>query len=1045
MKIKKVFASLLFAGLLSLTSCSLFSNFNREEGKGDNPSGESSYGSITFDPAGPVNVDKDDRESAIAVAVNLKNGDPVREKLKLTYSKASVAQGMYIGGEGNVFAFSIYPENIGSVEWRFNYDDKIRANITVNVVGELEPTLDRIYVKTEGPKSFYPNQISDDHKTFPREGLQVMAVYDKGDEIDVTESCDYLLEEKPGNEGLVHISYTQVCNGSSITKETQYNVTILETSVNLDHIYVHTNPTKMIYELDEEFNPAGMVVMAVYDDDNLIDITSSCTFEFDSSEVGEKVPVRIVYHDGGLDVDFDTVLNVQVVEEILDPIAENILSQKNYTITHYGEKNRRTGQFTPKTFESSTKYRVQVITYTVSNIVLDEESLEYHREYLLDYSTIQLLIDRDSFYTACPEAEGDVSAIKAEIAAQIGIDLSEVGNININNGTEQFHYISTPAYSFSQFGVKYSYMDDETLFYEEGLYPSAQHIFVKGEEGQYMTMNGNRHTHEQGVYDKFEYIPTLSAYKNDIKFVLKYGETVEVDSDYNTYEYIGEDSSIKIHLYKNTDLAASLLIRDGICNFNPTKTEYSTEYKFSLIENYGSSPIEAPDSYTLKECSNNVIHLPGQTSFFDDLGSYHAEYCPKCSKYVGTSSHRSHTNDYEYCPDCGRFEETEHIARNNTFKNLFGEYDDTMFVTANGEVCTEANYYLDQFRVNYYLPKSYIAKYCDNQVWFDLSNDVGFYATVTLLYFEQEHILVLNLFNESTQKLDDLCVGIDQNYMYAFNVELVKDEGATWDTTLLEIYESTPMSGGHRVSAYVERFGDYVDSIRFNKIEPEHITYGHITHDGCTTITNYKCSQCEKIIDIYEKIDHNYGEPSVLDECPEWLTPKYDDGSHSIFVFRLCQNCGVEEVLEFDANTFECNSYGNACYIHREGETPEWNYEDYNHLFDDYNVCVACGCVYVENEYITLSMTNTDEFIYMLEAQSLSSTCFEELTINGYSHTEFSELFVEKTALEFYDKYEFFLDSTIKVIVTIERSSGIINFAVYQNNNPLTTVQFRKS
>lgn len=160
------------------------------------------------------------------------------------------------------------------------------AHITLSI-REAGAVLTGIRVETETHRVFY---VGDEF-----EPETIMASYDKGNDVDVTEKADF-----SGFDSSVAVA-SQTINVSyeegGVEKTAFYTVEIKAKPV-LSSIEVTNQPSKTDYTEGETFDPTGMVVMAHYTEGKVDeDVTSSVSYSTEALVVGQT-SIEISYTEG---------------------------------------------------------------------------------------------------------------------------------------------------------------------------------------------------------------------------------------------------------------------------------------------------------------------------------------------------------------------------------------------------------------------------------------------------------------------------------------------------------------------------------------------------------------------------------------------------------------------------------------------------------------------------------------------------------------------------------------------------------------------------
>lgn len=177
---------------------------------------------------------------------------------------------------------------------------------------------------------------------FDTAGMVVVANYDTGASKVIT---DYTIT---GGENLtttttkVTISYSQ----GSVVKTAEQAITVVAKA--LASIEVTTDPTKVSYIAGEYFDPTGIEVTAIYNDESTEDVTNSVTYTptVETALTVENTSVTVAYEGKT-----DTVA-ITVVARTLESIA--VTTPPNKTVYVAGEYFDKTGMVVTGTYNDSS-------------------------------------------------------------------------------------------------------------------------------------------------------------------------------------------------------------------------------------------------------------------------------------------------------------------------------------------------------------------------------------------------------------------------------------------------------------------------------------------------------------------------------------------------------------------------------------------------------------------------------------------------------------------------------------------------------------------
>lgn len=213
--------------------------------------------------------------------------------------------------------------NQNNVTIKYKDNEAITTQVEGITVNPPNPSITGISI-TE-----YPRRVYYEGETFDSSGMKVVAIYDYGDPQDVTSECTIQdLGILSTENDSVEISYQGHKDSMTITVNPN---TITE-------IRVTTEP-KTEYEEGEIFNPEGMVVVAVYEYGDPVDITSECTIE-DLGVLNENTTLTITYNEV-YTTTLDITVNKKVVELAQNSNFENIkLNIKSIKAYYYTDTSK---------------------------------------------------------------------------------------------------------------------------------------------------------------------------------------------------------------------------------------------------------------------------------------------------------------------------------------------------------------------------------------------------------------------------------------------------------------------------------------------------------------------------------------------------------------------------------------------------------------------------------------------------------------------------------------------------------------------------------
>ena len=216
--------------------------------------------------------------------------------------------------------------NQSTVTIKYKHNEAITTQVEGITVNPPNPNITKIEITELPSKTAYY-----EGERFDSSGMQVDAVYDNDTRVNITNYCTIQdLGILSTEDTSVEISY-------------QGHKAYLQITVNpnlIKEIKVATEP-KTEYEEGEIFNPDGMVVVAVYEYGEPVDITSQCTIE-NIGILNENTTITITYKEN-----YTTTLDITVNKKEVKPaqnskfdnIKLNIKSGKVYFYTDTSKEN----------------------------------------------------------------------------------------------------------------------------------------------------------------------------------------------------------------------------------------------------------------------------------------------------------------------------------------------------------------------------------------------------------------------------------------------------------------------------------------------------------------------------------------------------------------------------------------------------------------------------------------------------------------------------------------------------------------------------------
>ena len=247
-------------------------------------------------------------------------------------------------------------------------------------VDQKEVTLLEIYIEQSPDKIGYQ-----EGENFDTTGMKVIARYSDGSSKEIT---NYeVIDGDNLTEGTTSVTISYSENGVSKTTTQQITVNQEEAEVTLTEIYIETEPTKTEYQEGENFDRAGMKVIARYSDGSSKEITN---YEIIG---GENLTVNITsvtirYIEGG--VIRSVSQEITVNEKSPEPSKKPVPSDFDNSKARITESKL---YFNSSDLSNSTGE----ITIKVTGIVLGDESNTYSYAYYLSGTQENVNIETDEW------------------------------------------------------------------------------------------------------------------------------------------------------------------------------------------------------------------------------------------------------------------------------------------------------------------------------------------------------------------------------------------------------------------------------------------------------------------------------------------------------------------------------------------------------------------------------------------------------------------------------------------------------------------------
>ena len=208
---------------------------------------------------------------------------------------------------------------------------------------EMKKTLESIAITTEPLKTIYK-----EGEIFNPAGMVVTATYNDSITAEVTNYTYAPDRQLEISDTTITISYTE----DEITKTATQGITVNAIEKILENIEITTKPSKTKYEEGENFNPAGMVVTAVYSD-NSREIVTDYAYSPTGALSTSDTKITITYQ--GKTAEITIVVNKKVVEQPEVTLRRiEITTKPTKTTYEVGEKFDPSGMVVTATYSDGT-------------------------------------------------------------------------------------------------------------------------------------------------------------------------------------------------------------------------------------------------------------------------------------------------------------------------------------------------------------------------------------------------------------------------------------------------------------------------------------------------------------------------------------------------------------------------------------------------------------------------------------------------------------------------------------------------------------------
>ena len=445
----------------------------------------------------------------------------------------------------------------------------------------------------------------------------------------------------------------------------------------LSGIEVTTLPTKTAYYLNEEFDPAGMVVTATYSDASTKEIASSdySVRGFNSSEVNPALELTVTYLDKftkftvsvsartntytiSYHVYVDGVLNPAALDTANSSLPTNIASGTTVNIHVAPNSGYTYIQFYPDSFDYGSDFFNQLEFYTFEEDTFSFVMVSYNVGFNFYFTAGEVKPSHEISYTSYLLKDEGEPEDKGSLLFSVSSSLPETGQEEANVSVK---FVPTSEYTFDHFSVPEEY---PAAFKSQFTTTSSQFTF------EMSTFNVHFDVYFRKV-EKTTYSVSFETVDNMNRFRVNYGYPSEyaagdpvvfLAEPADGYELDGlpfdtNDSSLVISksLVGNTSYTFEMPSHDVHLSVNVVKSSEQTTYQIrytAYVNNVltpgaiDRSQSSLPDNVAEGASVNiHVVAASGYTydGFSPDSYSYGSDFFSQFELYEGTEDTLSFT------------------------------------------------------------------------------------------------------------------------------------------------------------------------------------------------------------------------------------------------------------------------------------------------------------------------------------------------------------------------------------------------------------------
>lgn len=582
--------------------------------------------------------------------------------------------------EGYVFTSADVP----SKEIVITYEEKT-ASFTVNV-----SEIPEVVTLTKIEVTKMPNKMTYElNEEFDPTGMEVTATYSNGDKELITDYVISPVNTQKVGSALVLISYQG--------KNAQFYITVEKHEERRAiSIEVKSLPTKVAYFLNQEFDPAGLVITVNYNDDTSEDINTGFNLSTpDMSRIGEQL-INVSYGD------LATSFKINISKAQL--VSISITTKPTLLIYYVGQEFNLKGMVVTATYEDGSTQVVEGTIKSYPDMSTAGEKIifvEYKEDNITKSDAFSITV------LEAPVAELDhieITSLPSKIEYKVGEEFDGTGMVVkafYDDGSSQelsssLYQVDVDLTTVGQKVVTISYLNKTDTF----------DIYVISEEEKYMydfarlsnlgliEIDENKH---QIIVPRLDNDKKLTLYYNDATFNSTGAFVSLAPGGYITMAYEEGDINAlpKIEFVQMGANNMNYNLYVGYASEGSDSAPFKVADAYSAVADHSFVPLGGLPSYIGISNPNNVT-MDISSLYIAYMGGLHSE-----DPYKGMDSHDvfvsgvyreingqeyTNFNDSNWNYSASSFSTASFLYRqgNMTFKNgELQDYNGTFDITVN--------------------------------------------------------------------------------------------------------------------------------------------------------------------------------------------------------------------------------------------------------------------------------------------------------------------------------------------------------------------------